>query len=301
MNWFKGNPVLAAIAAIAALGTTATGFLAMEGLSRYEQAIGDFNSQATTIRRLQAMKPYPDPANLKKVEESIQGYESEIQTFKSEMNKAEAPMVEITPQIFQDNLRQAVDDIRKLATQKKVALPEKFFFGFDDYQAQLPTLEETQKLNREFQVIRNLVESIVPLGITSLDTLTRHTATQAKPKADDPKTSAPKAIPFDSFTLGITTPQNSFINAFDKIPDAPGFLVVRSMTIENSNPTPPPKTQAGAPAPPLQGVFPGLKTADPEKLPVVFGNELVKAKILFEIPDFPDKPTQPDKQKPPAK
>ena len=301
MIWFKENPVLAAIGAIAVLGTAATGFLAMEGLSRYEQAIGDFNSQAMTIRRLQAMKPYPDPANLKKVEESIKGYESEIQTFKSEMKKAEAPMVEITPQIFQDNLRQAVDDIRKLATLKKVALPEKFFFGFDDYQTQLPTLEETKKLNREFQVIRNLVESIVPLGITSLDTLTRHTATEAKPKAEDPKTSASKAIPFDSFTLGITAPQSSFINAFDKIPDAPGFLVVRSMTIDNSNPTPPSKAQAGLPSSGPADLLPDLKAGEPEKLPVVFGNELVKAKILFEIPDFPDKPPQPDKQKPLAK
>lgn len=301
MNWFKENPILAAIAAIAVLGTAGTGFLAMEGLSRYEQAIGDFNSQATTIRRLQAMKPYPDATNLKKVEESIQAYDSEIQNLKSEMNKAEAPTVEITPQIFQDNLRQAVDDMRKLAAQKKVVLPEKFFFGFDDYQTQLPNLEETRKLNREFQVIRNLVESIVPLGITSLDTLTRHPGSEAKTKSDDPKSTPSKVIPFDSFTLGITAPQSAFINAFDKIPGAPGFLVLRSMTIENSNPTPPVKTQAGVPSATAQGGFPGLKATDPEKLPVVFGNELVKAKILFEIPDFPDKPVEPAKPSTPAK
>ena len=301
MNWFKQNPILVAITAIAVLGTAGTGFLATQGLSRYEQAIGDFNSQATTIRRLQAMKPYPDAANLKKVEESIKAYESEIQAFKLEMNKAEAPVVEITPQIFQDNLRQAVDDIRKLATQKKVVLPEKFFFGFDDYQTQLPNLEETQKLNREFQVIRNLVEAIVPLGITSIDTLTRHTGTEAKPKINDPKTAPTKAIPFDSFTLGITSPQSSFISAFDKIPSTPGFLIVRSMTIENSNPTPPTKAQTGISSVAPQGLFTGLKSTDPEKLPVVFGNELVKAKILFEIPDFPDKPAQPAKQPTPAK
>ena len=302
MNWFKENPVLAAIAAIALLGTAGTGFLAMNGLSRHEQSIADYNSQITAIRRLQAMKPYPDPANLKKVEEGVTAYESELQRFKEEMNKAEAPMVGIEPKDFQDNLRKAVDGLRKLAAQKKVALPEKFFFGFDDYQTQLPTNEETPKLNREFQVIRNLVESIIPLGITSLDTLTRVPGTPATPKGADPKAATPKTIPFDSFTLGITAPQSSFIAAFDKIPDTPGFLIVRSMTIENSNPTPPLKVAApGRPAAQPKGALPGIKDAEPEKLPVVFGTELVKGIILFEIPDFPDTATPPAKQPSPAK
>lgn len=302
MNWLKENPALAAIATIALLGTAGTGFLALEGLSRQEQAITDYNSQTTAIRRLQTMKPYPDTANLKKVEDGIKAYESEIQRLKEAMSEMDAPLVEITPQIFQDNLRKAVDDLRKLAAQKKVALPEKFFFGFDDYQAQLPTLEETRQLNREFQVIRNLVESILPLGITSLDRLTRVPGTPAKPKGEDPKAAPPKAVPFDSFTLGITAPQSSFIAAFDKIPDAPGFLIVRSMTIENSNPTPPPKaTPPGRPAGQPKGGGAGIKDAEPEKLPVVFGTELVKGSILFEIPDFPDMAIPPAKQPPPAK
>ena len=302
MNWFKENPVLAAIAAFALLGTAWTGFLALDALSRHEQAIVDYNLKITDIRRLQAMKPYPDPDNLKKVEEGINAYESEIHRFKEEMNKMEAPLVEITPEIFQDNLRKAVDDLRKLAAQKKVALPEKFFFGFENYQTQLPTLEETQKLNREFHVIRSLVESIIPLGITSLDTLTRIPGSPTKPKGEDPKASPPKAIPFDSFTLGITAPQSCFIAAFDKIPDAPGFLIVRSMIIENSNPTPPPKAASpGRPAAQPKAASLGIKDAEADKLPVVFGTELVKGSILFEIPDFPDKATPPANQPPPAK
>lgn len=293
MNWFKENPALATLAAIAVLGTGATGYVAMQGSARYEQAVADFNSQATTIRRLQAMQPYPDPANLQKVEESVKTYEAAALGFQEELNKSEAPLVEITPQIFQDNLRQAVDDIQKLAAQKKVALPEKFFFGFDDFQTQLPPLDQTKKLNREFLVIRNLVESIVPLGITSIDSLTRHEAASSKTKVADPKAPPEKAIPFDSFTLGIKAPQSSFIAAFDKIPDSPGFLVVRSMTIENSNPTPPSKAQAGLPSSNSADLLPDLKAGESDKLPMVFGNELVKAEILFEIPDFPDKPTQP--------
>jgi hypothetical protein len=301
MNWFKENPALAILAAIALLGTGATSYVAMQGSTRYEQAVSDFNSQATTIRRLQAMQPYPDPANLQKVEESVKAYEDAVQGFQAELNKSEEPLVEITPQTFQDNLRQAVDEIQKRALEKKVALPEKFFFGFEDFQTQLPPLDQTKKLNREFVVIRKLVESIIPLGITSIDTLTRHDAAGSKTKLADPKAPPGKAIPFDSFTLGIKAPQNSFVAAFDKIPESEAFLVVRSMTIENSNPTPPSKAQTDLPASSSVDLLPDLNAGESEKLPMVFGNELVKAEILFEIPDFPEQPNPPAGQPAPVK
>jgi hypothetical protein len=105
-------------------------------------------------------------------------------------------------------------------------------------------------------------------------------------------------LPFDSFTLGITAPQNSFISAFDKIPANPGFLVVRSMTIENTSPTAPLKADIGKPKP---GTTPTPKTPGAsEKLPTVFGAESVKATLVFEILDFPEQKVEEKKPQPPT-
>ena len=105
-------------------------------------------------------------------------------------------------------------------------------------------------------------------------------------------------MPFDSFTLGITAPQNSFISAFDKIPANPGFLVVRSMTIENTNPTAPLKADTGKPKPATAPAptSPGAS----EKLPMIFGSELVKATVVFEILDFPERNVEEKKPQPPT-
>ena len=297
MNWLKANPVIAAIAAVALIGTAVTGFLAMQEAARLEQAVIALNTQASALRRLEAKQPFPKPENLKAVQESVNAYKAAIDGFKQKLNAIEVPLDEkITPQIFQDNLRQAVNDLQNEAKKNQVALPEKFFFGFDAYQTQLPTQDEVKKLHREFQAIKGLVGAIVPLGIISIDTLVRHPA--AKPTALTPDPKAPSAKPdqpapapilVDSFTLGITAPQKSFINAFDKIPDSPGFLVVRSMTIENTSPAPPPKNAPGQPGTPPPGA-PNLKAPASDKLPMIFGSEAVKATMLFEVPDFPEAP-----------
>jgi hypothetical protein len=125
------------------------------------------------------------------------------------------------------------------------------------------------------------------------------------PVTPDPKAAPPKPneavakpLPFDSFTLGITAPQNSFISAFDKIPANPGFLVVRSMTIENTSPTAPLKADTGKPQPATARapVTPGAS----EKLPTIFGAESVKATLVFEILDFPEQKVEEKKPQPPT-
>ena len=302
MNWFKENPVVLAIAAVALVGTLVAGFFAMEAAVRQEEAVAGYTSAITNLRRLQGKQPFPDAANLKKVQASVEDYKKSISDFVSSLNKMEVPVAEISPQKFQDDLRVAADNLRK-ATANKTALPENFFFGFDAYRTQLPPQSETKELNREFLAIKSLIEAIVPLGITSIDTLVRQAG--VKPTAPDPKAAPPKPnepvakpLPFDSFTLAITAPQNSFISAFDKIPANPGFLVLRSMTIENTSPTAPLKADIGKPKP---GTTPTPMTPGAsEKLPTVFGAESVKATLVFEILDFPEQKIEEKKPQPPT-
>lgn len=302
MNWFKENPVVLAIAAVALVGTLVAGFFAMEAAIRQEEAVAGYTSAITNLRRLEGKQPFPDDENLKKVQASVEAYKKSITDFVTSLNKIEVPVAEISPQKFQDDLRVAADNLRK-ATANKTALPENFFFGFDAFRTQLPPQGETKELNREFLAIKSLIDAIVPLGITSIDSLVRHAG--AAPAAPDPKAAPPKPnepvakpLAFDSFTLGITAPQNSFISAFDKIPANPGFLVVRSMTIENTSPTSPLKADIGKPKP---GTPPTPKTPGAsEKLPTVFGAESVKATLVFEILDFPEQKVEEKKPQPPT-
>lgn len=291
-----------AIAAAALVGTLAGGFFAMNAAVRQDEALASYTSAITNLRRLEGKQPFPNEANLKKVQAAVVDYKKSITDFADSLNEIEVPVSEISPQKFQDDLRVAADNLRK-ATANKTTLPENFFFGFDAYRTQLPPQGETKELNREFLAIKKLIENIIPLGITSIDALVRHAG--AAPAAPDPKAAPPKPneavakpLPFDSFTLGITTPQNSFISAFDKIPANPGFLVVRSMTIENTSPTAPLKADNGKPQPALAQA--PVSPESSEKLPMIFGSELVKATVVFEILDFPERNVEEKKPQTPT-
>jgi hypothetical protein len=288
MNWFKENPVPAAILAFALLGTAATTYLALQASGRNSLAIDEFNNQITTLRRLQAKKPFPNAENQKKVVEAVNAYGTATTEFISGLGALEAPLdTSITPQKFQDDLRNAVDSLRAAASKNGVALPEQFFFGFDDFQTQLPTPQQTPLLYREFTVIQSLVQSLVDLSIDSIDSLVRHPKKEEDPEADpEPSSEVSSTATFDSFSLGITAPQEKFVTAFNKIPRSAAFIVLRSMAIENTNPVPPPRVEP-TPAPVAASPFDTAENAADEKLPVVFGRESVKATLLFEIPDFP--------------
>ena len=309
MNWFKENPIIAAIAAVGVLGTAVGCFFAIEGSVRRGEAASAYTAEIQKIRLLEGKHPFPSEKNLQAVQASVASYKKALEEFNSSLNKMEvASEKNLTPQKFQDNLRLAADNLRK-AAGNKTQLPENFFFGFDDFRTQLPPQAGTDELNREFLAIKTLIEAIVPLGITSIDTLVRHPA--PAPAAEPIATPAPqkpgnasksasppvaKPLAFDSFTLGFTAPQKAFIAAFDKIPANPGFLVIRSMTIENTSPVAPLKAEIGKPRPgaPSLPVLPGAST----KLPTIFGSELVKATIVFEIPDFPEKKAEEKNEKP---
>jgi len=292
MNWFKENPVPAAILAFAVLATAATSYLALQASGRNTLALDDFNSQISALRRLEGKKPFPDADNEKKVTAAVQEYGNATTAFIAGLGTLEAPLdLAITPQKFQDDLRNAVDSLRANATKNGVTLPEEFFFGFDAFQTQLPTPQETPLLNREFTVIRALVDKLVALPVQSIDSLVRHPKTaenaeseaDSKPSPDQEKTSAP----FDSFTLGLTAPQEKFVAAFNQIPQAGAFLVLRSLSLENTNPVPPPRAEPTPAAAAALSPFETNDTTTEEKLPVIFGREAVKATLLFEIPDFP--------------
>jgi hypothetical protein len=299
MNWFKENPVLAALLALALLGTGATSYLALDAAARRTAAVEDFNTKITTLRRLQAKKPFPDPDNEKKVLAAVEAYQAAISKFKTDLAGMEVPLVEIKPQDFQDNLRNAVDELRAAATKNGVALPEKFFFGFDDFQTQLPTENQAPRLNREFTVIRKLLDQLVALPVQSIDSLVRHSASTVPEKSEEApadKSAAETATAFDSFTLGLTATQDKFAAAIDKIPESGGFLVLRSLGIENANPVPPLRAEPTPSAP--ASIFPGETDTASAQLPVAFGREAVKATLLFEIPDFPEAPATPDASNP---
>lgn len=303
MNWIKANPIPTAVAAAVIAATAALAYLATEAGHSATEAAAAYDNEARQLEGLKKQKPYPNKENLQKIQDDLAAYEKALDELKTALADLDEPSSSTTPQAFQDALRKAVDSISSEAIKKSVALPEAFYLGFDEFRTRLPSKEEAVTLDREFNVIKSLVSQLVDLPVESIDTLTR--IPPQAPDKDDPS-----PISKTRFTVSFTATQQNLVQAFNLVSRSNRFLIIRSVTFENSNPVPPSKNPAEGTATTQSpsGRRPAPRGANPAALPfagsaqpanpdnlfdVIFGDELVGATLLIEIPTFPDPAKQP--------
>ena len=304
MNWFKQNPIAVVLIVVALIGTGATSYLAVDATTRRDEAQANLDSQLQKLKQFQNQKPFPTEQSLKAIKDSLEEYRSELGKFRTALAAMEKPLLPINPQEFQDDLRKAVDELRKKAIEKGVTLPDNFFYGFDEYQSTPPSQQEVGELNREFSIMRRIADELVDLKIVSIASLKRQEiaakASAAKPAqpANPAATAGPKAptISNKTFVITFTAPQEKLLTAFNMVQEADEFLLIRSLTLDNTSPQPPLRNQSGDSSIPSGIPVPGASEKNSETIQAILGRESVMASLSIEILDFPDWESQPPAQ-----
>lgn len=292
MNWFKDNPFLAGIAAVCLIGSCALAYLIIQSVSAYSASSDAYTASVAKLHSLQNKVPFPSDANLKAIQSGLADYSSHIAGLRSQLAKMQIPLDEkITPQQFQDGLRTAVNDIRVKADENGVKLPANFYFGFDQYQTQVPAGQAAPFLNRQFRVIQSLIVRLVDFKVASIDGVSRvplpqesaaPAAGQRKPDSSEPVLSS---FPFD---ISFTAEQGKFRVAFNSLLGSEQFLIVRSLGIQNSNPQAPSKkgTEPTAASSNLPAAGAGTPGKDQASMQVILGRESLKVILRLEMLDF---------------
>lgn len=298
MNWIKDNPFLAGITAVCLVASGALGFFIFGSVSDYSNSSEAYTAAVTKLHTLQNKVPFPSEANRKAVQAGLDEYSSRIGKLQSHLAKMQVPLNDkITPQQFQDGLRTAVNDIRGKAEANGVKLPANFYFGFDQYQTQVPSEQATPFLNRQFLVIQSLIVRLVDFKVASIDGVTRiplpqesgaAAAGRRRPDASEPVLSR---FPFD---ISFTAEQGKFRVAFNSLLGSDQFLIVRSLGIQNSNPQAPAKKGTEPSALPPSLASAGTPGKDETSMKVILGREMLKVTLRLEMLDFAE-PTAPKK------
>jgi hypothetical protein len=312
MNWLKQNPIAVVLIVVALIGTGATSYLAVDATTRRDEAQANLDAQLQKLKQFQNQKPFPTEQSLKAIKDSLEEYRSELGKYRTALAAMEKPLSPINPQEFQDDLRKAVDELRKKAIEKGVTLPDNFFYGFDEYQATPPSQQEVGELNREFSIMRRIADELVDLKIVSIASLKRQeiavkalASTPAQP-ANPAATPGPKApaISTKTFIITFTAPQEKLLTAFNMVQEADEFLLIRSLTLDNTSPQPPLRAQSGDSSKTTGIPVPGASENNSETIQAILGRESVTASLTIEILDFPDwesKPPAQSKSTPPPK
>jgi len=286
MNWFTKNSFLAGLAAATLVGAGALGYLISQAALTYSASSEAYSAAVAKLHGLQNKVPFPSEENCKAIKTGLDDYSARIEALQSQLDKMEVPLDEkITPQQFQDGLRTAVNDIRAKAEAENVKLPEKFYFGFDQYQTQVPTEQASPALFRQFRVIQSLVTRLVEFKVASVDSIIRPPLPEEGPapkKGDEP------VVKRFAFDISFTADQGKFRAAFNSLLGFDPFLIVRSLEIKNTNPQAPSKASGEAATKPVNfpAAIAGDKPDEKKSLVVILGRENVKATLRLEMLDF---------------
>jgi hypothetical protein len=304
MNWVKENKFLTGFLAVLLIGVGALGYEVYSASNAYDEAVNQYTTKSSEYNRLRHLTPYPD----KKVLDALGVQKTEaaaaITAFQADLAKRAFPLdPSITPERFQDILKASVSAVRANAAEAGVALPAKFFLGFDTYEGRPPASEAAAPLGRQLKAIEWVVNQLIASKITELMDLKRPELPEEKAKGGAAKGRNEKAggdrpdragkgrqdlVSKQPFDLVIKCRQHLLASVLNTVigPKAPQFYIPRLIRIKNEKEKGPSRAVDVAPAAPVQD--PNAPKA-PDQRPTanyIVGEEMIEAAIRLEVVDF---------------
>jgi hypothetical protein len=316
MDWIKQNKFLAGFIAVLVIAGGALGFLAFSAKGAYETTYADYQTKASELNRLQTQQPYPDDANVAKMQGVQKEHQAAIDALQKDLLKAQIPLKPLTPEKFQDNLRESVRRVTAKAAEKSVKVPEDFYMGFPTYQGTPPKPEAAAPLGRMLEAMELAVTNLFETNISELTEIRRDNLPEEgiasntpeppkgsqrgrdeKDKGKDKDTSLAKRI---SFYLTFVAAEPSFRNFLNSlIQSKQQFFVPNTITVANQADKGPSKAELGPgtpppPPPPLDPPAPGNPPSPAPPAPTpgaparkfVVGEEKLTITMRIDIVEF---------------
>ncbi len=294
-NWFLGGLLVALL-----VGSAGLGWLIWGASARLAEVNERYLAQENEFKRLTALVPFPDPANIAKLEEQKKLYAASAQALEGQFATFEPAVENLDPSGFQDKLRKEVDAVSAKARAANVRLPEGFYLGFERYRAELPTEKAVPLLARELLALRALMHVLIESGTESIGAIKRfpvpgETAVPGSPLTaaapSDPAVAGPSkklaAAPLVArypFEIAFTAEHGAFRRALARVMEIRPLLVVRTLRVKNEKDKGPARGQE-APKTEVSGV--AAKPAESETgLRYIVGREHLEATLRMEMIKF---------------
>jgi len=303
MDWIKQNKFLTGFLAVLLVVGGALGFLAFTANAKYGEAFQGYTEKATKLRQLQGEQPYPEAANVAKMQAVQKAHQAAIDSLHAELRKAQFPAPPLTPEKFQDNLRESVRRVTAKLTERKVQMGEQqqdFYMGFGNYQGAPPKPEAATPLGQMLEAMELAVTLLADSAVSKLEAVTRDNLPEegiASPSApeknnprerdDEKKGKESKESPLvqrHAFTLKFESGEaqlRAFLNSL--ITSKKQFFVPSSVVVANEKDTGPSKAESTAPTNPPPPGPGGEKNTDDK---VIVGAEKLKVTARIEIVNF---------------
>ena len=278
------------------------GYYLFTALGGYAQSSGEFQRQKVQKKKLESAAIYPNAANLEKLKTSVTEFEVNVNTLHDDLKSYQQPLPVVTDQQFPQELKAMIEAFRKHAFEKRVDLPEDFYFGMNEYASTLPKPGATGILKYQLDSMDYLLRTIIAQGSDEIISVEREQmAVEKTPEAgqevvDPEKTERVAKYPIKiSFVTGNDGFRN-FLNLVSN--DKKYFYIVRVVRVDNEVKVGPPKNVEAkrlAKDPTTGEVIEVTEGQDPKAAGlqeydarILFGNEKLRVTAVIDLCRFPE-------------
>ena len=302
-TWISTNKIPAACGGAFLVLFLLLAWLCYNSWSSLTDKITAFGTTRSELESLYKQKPFPDQANLLKLQEAVAKESAGLDALRKELAKYRVHAVgdlaklvqdkpQDSPQYFQDKLRERVNAVKSAATSRDVKVYPGFYLGMERFENGLPLPDETLSLGRQLTVLDWIAGKIISQKGTELSEFVRPVAdnpakTDAAATAKKPANGAPKAQQeapgadlLGTVKITMKTTQAGFREFVNDISTAPYFLVIDSLLVLNSAQEPPRKDA-------LPETSPADGTNAIQRLPIIVGRETLNVSLRIRMLDFP--------------
>jgi hypothetical protein len=173
MNWIRENKFLTGFIAVMVIGTGVLGYFLYTAWGSYSDTTDAYNSLAGQLRQYQKRIPYPDETNLAKYRSERDDFVDATHDLAANLSGMVLPVQDMSPEGFQNRLRDTVAGVLADAGKANVKLPDHFYMDFDKYQTTPPAAEAASALGRQLAALKLAVEIAINEHVDSIDKLQR--------------------------------------------------------------------------------------------------------------------------------
>ncbi|NQU39303.1 MAG: hypothetical protein HQ523_05065, partial [Lentisphaerae bacterium] len=169
------NIVLVALMSVLALVFAISAFLLFRGISQFSKEEKTLKRSVATLRNYYARNPFPSKENVEREKANGVDLQRWLGELSESLREGQVEPIQITPSIFKGLFSQKRDQLKILAKDHKVTVPDGFAFGFERYSAggALPAPSDVPRLAQQLMIADQLCRVLFESGASAVTQLRR--------------------------------------------------------------------------------------------------------------------------------
>lgn len=221
-------------------------YFAGQGSSRYDAAKEQFETLSGEINKMENLSLFPNPVNKENKEKAVAAYEAEATQLAKKLQAMRPTAMPVSdPQTFTNTLVKTAEatmktyaDARAGIDDEKIAIPQGFYLGFEDYTSTPAQQGATSILTYQLAAISEVHSLLAAAKPAKLLNFMRAPLEEEKGGTYTPVAGRPyRALPIEIAFSGPESSMRDFINGLQT--SKSNFYLIRTIRVMNEKQTAP--------------------------------------------------------------